>query len=110
MSAYAQGAAPGTDEVWLIGVRSGPKPVDRRGIGELRAGVRAKSLAAGLLLSPVELSADASEELDRDGPLVQLLVGPAFVATLASVGVGVTAQAAPVLYLDPQFFAEIRDE
>ncbi len=109
-SAYAQGMAPGTDDVWLIGVRTGPTPVDRRGVGELRAGVQAKSLTAGLLLSPVELSADASEELDCDGPPVQLLAGPAFVAALASVGVCVTAQAAPVLYLDPQFFAEIRDE
>ncbi len=109
-SAYAQATAAGTDEVSLVGVRCGPKPVDRRGIGELRAGVRAKSLGDGLLLSPVELSAEASDELDKDGSPLKLLVGAEFVANLAAVGVGVIAQAAPVLYLDPQFLAEMRVE
>jgi hypothetical protein len=108
-SSYAEATAPGEDDTWLIGVRAGPGPVDRRGVGELRAGVDAKQLEAGLLLAPTDLSGEARDELDKDGAVVQCACGGAFVNTLAALGVGVSAVAAPVLYLDPVFFSEIAD-
>ncbi|RMH40509.1 MAG: hypothetical protein D6689_13770, partial [Deltaproteobacteria bacterium] len=108
-SSYVTAEAADGD-AWLIGVRIGPKPVDRRGVGELRAGVEAKGLDAGLLLAPVALSAEADDELDADGPRIETLCGDAFAAQLVACGVGVTVHAAPIVYLDPGFFAEVADE
>ena len=66
---YASATAPGIERTVLISARSGDQPIDRRGIGELRVGVEAKNLVAGILFSPRELSEDAERELERAGPL-----------------------------------------
>ena len=45
--------------------------------------------------------------LGRAADPSHVLVGDAFVGALAAVGIGVTAAAAPVLYVDTDFFAEL---
>ena len=52
---YATAQAPGLARTVLISARSGDQPIDRRGIGELRVGVEAKDLVAGILFAPREL-------------------------------------------------------
>ncbi len=93
----------------LIGVRAGDAPVDRRGVGELRAGLDAKDLPRGLLLAPQELSDEARAELDRRGRPVHALVGARFVRAMAASGIGVVSTAVPVQYLDVEFFDEIAE-
>src|SRR5690606_7768404 len=56
---YATATAPGIARTVLLSARSGAEPIDRRGIGELRVGVEAKDLVAGILMTPGELSEDA---------------------------------------------------
>lgn len=106
-SSYAtavQGDVPG--EV-LIGVRTGDDVVDRRGIGELRAGVGAKGLRSGLLLSPHPLSEDAVSELERGGAPLYLMVGDAFIDTLWRAGIGVRTQSIQVSAIDTDLFDEL---
>src|SRR5258706_15739354 len=56
---YATATAPGIERTVLLSARSGDQPIDRRGIGELRVGVEAKDLVAGILFAPRELAEDA---------------------------------------------------
>lgn len=91
----------------LISAFSGAEAVDRRGIGELRAGVDAKSLASGLLVAPRDLSEAATTELTREGKPVNVVCGDAFVATLMTRGIGVRPTTAPLFYLDESFLDEI---
>ncbi|HEX2687182.1 MAG TPA: restriction endonuclease, partial [Kofleriaceae bacterium] len=89
--AYAQAVAPGIDRPVLISARSGDQPIDRRGIGELRVGVEAKNLVAGILFSPRELSEDAERELERAGRSIAVICGDQLVAALIATGVGVVS-------------------
>lgn len=93
----------------LVGVRAGDWPVDRRGVGELRAGLDAKDLPRGFLLAPQELSAEARAELDRRGRPVHALVGARMVRALASSGIGVVSTSVPVQYLDVELFDEVAE-
>jgi hypothetical protein len=105
--AYAQAIAPGIDRPVLISARSGDLPIDRRGIGELRVGVEAKDLVAGILFSARELSEDAEKELERAGRSIAVMCGDQLVAALITAGVGVVSSAAPLRYVDDQLLDEL---
>jgi len=105
--AYAQAVAPGIDRLVLISARSGDQPIDRRGIGELRVGVEAKNLVAGILFSARELSEDAEKELERAGRSIAVVCGDQLVAALVATGVGVVSSAAPLHYVDDQLLDEL---
>jgi hypothetical protein len=104
---YATATAPGLSRTVLISARSGDQPIDRRGIGELRVGVEAKDLVAGILFAPRELSPDAEQELERAGRSISVMCGDLLVAALIATGVGVVSAAAPVHYLDDQLLDEL---
>lgn len=104
---YAQATAPGLERQVLISARSGDHPIDRRGVGELRVGVEAKGLVAGILFAPRELSDDAEQELERSGRSISVICGDLLVAELVSAGVGVVSAAAPLHYLDDQLLDEL---
>jgi hypothetical protein len=105
--AYASATAPGIDRTVLISARSGDQPIDRRGIGELRVGVEAKDLVAGVLFSARELSEDAEKELERPGRSIAVMCGDQLVAALIAAGVGVVSSAAPMHYVDDQLLDEL---
>jgi hypothetical protein len=105
--AYASALAPGIARTVLISARSGDQPIDRRGIGELRVGVEAKGLVAGILFSARELSEDAERELERAGRSIAVMCGDQLVAALISTGVGVVSAAAPLHYVDDQLLDEL---
>jgi hypothetical protein len=104
---YASAVAPGIGRMVLISARSGAEPIDRRGIGELRVGVEAKDLVAGILFSPSELSEEAEREMERAGRSISVVCGDQLVATLIAAGVGVVSSAAPMHYLDDQLLEEL---
>ncbi len=104
---YASATAPGIGRTVLISARSGAQPIDRRGIGELRVGVEAKNLVAGILFSPADLSEDAERELERAGRSIAVVCGDQLVATLIASGVGVVSSAAPIHYVDDQLLDEL---
>jgi hypothetical protein len=105
--AYASALAPGLERMVLISARSGAEPIDRRGVGELRVGVEAKDLVAGILMTPGELSEDAEKELERAGRSISVVCGDQLVAALINSGVGVVSSAAPLHYLDDQLLEEL---
>jgi len=104
---YASAVAPGIARTVLISARSGDQPIDRRGIGELRVGVEAKDLVAGILFSARELSEDAERELERAGRSISVICGDQLIAALISAGVGVVSAAAPLHYVDDQLLDEL---
>lgn len=104
---YAQATAPGIGRAVLISARSGDQPIDRRGIGELRVGVEAKNLVAGILFSAPELSEDAEKELERAGRSIAVICGDQLVAALIATGVGVVSSAAPLHFVDDQLLDEL---
>jgi len=104
---YASVIAPGIERTVLISARSGDQPIDRRGIGELRVGVEAKGLVAGILFSARELSDDAEKELERAGRSIAVMCGDQLVAALIAAGVGVVSSAAPLHYVDDQLLDEL---
>jgi hypothetical protein len=105
--AYASAIAPGIDRTVLISARSGDQPIDRRGIGELRVGVEAKNLVAGILFSARELSEDAEKELERAGRSIAVMCGDQLVAALIAGGICVVSAAAPLHYVDDQLLDEL---
>jgi hypothetical protein len=104
---YASATAPGIERTVLISARSGDSAIDRRGIGELRVGVEAKNLVAGILFSARELSEDAEKELERAGRSIAVVCGDQLVAALVANGVGVVSSAAPLHYVDDQLLDEL---
>jgi len=104
---YATALPPDGSSPILVSARSGEGPVDRRGVGELRVGVEAKQMLAGLLLAARELSEDAERELVRPGRSIMVLCGDAFVGALIGAGVGVVTSAAPLRYVDDQLLDEL---
>ena len=104
---YASATAPGIGRTVLISARSGSEPIDRRGIGELRVGVEAKNLVAGILFSAPELSEDAEKELERAGRSIAVVCGDQLVAALIATGVGVVSSAAPLHFVDDQLLDEL---
>jgi hypothetical protein len=108
-SGYATAREPGEGAPVLIGARAGNQEVDRRGVGELRAGVTAKNLARGLLLAPRELGSDARAELEREGKPVSAMCGLRWACALVDAGIGVAQRAMPVSYLDPELFDRLSE-
>jgi hypothetical protein len=106
-SSYGTGLPPGVGTLSLIGLRMGKRPVDRRGVGELRAGLVAKDLTRGVLFAPQPLSAEARHELEREGRHLEVVCGEAFLDALIGANIGVTCTAAPLLYLDADLFEEL---
>ena len=104
---YAQALAPGLDRIVLISARSGDQAIDRRAVGELRVGVEAKDLVAGILFAATELSEDAERELERAGRSIAVVCGDQLVAALVQAGVGVVSAAAPLHYVDDQLLDEL---
>jgi restriction endonuclease Mrr len=104
---YASATAPGIGRTVLISARSGEQPIDRRAIGELRVGVEAKDLVAGILMTPSDLSEDAERELERAGRSIAVVCGDQLVNALITAGVGVVSSAAPMHYLDDQLLEEL---
>lgn len=104
---YATALPPDGSSPIMVSARAGDAPVDRRGVGELRVGVEAKQLLAGLLLSARELSEDAEREMVRPGRSIMVLCGDAFVGALIGAGVGVVTAAAPVRYVDDELLSEL---
>lgn len=93
----------------LIAVRAGEEDASRRAVGELRAGVVAKQLDAGLLLCAGRMAHDAEREIRSPGALITALDGDGFAQELVRAGVGVMRVAMPIAYLDVDFFAELAD-
>lgn len=91
----------------LVAVRAGGDDLPRRAVGELRAGVLAKKLEEGLLLSAARLGDEAERELGAAGPPVGTLVGDAWADELIRAGVGVVRTSMPVCYLDVDFLVEL---
>jgi hypothetical protein len=106
-SSYATGKPPGGSELALVAVRCGNTPVDRRGVGELRAGLEAKDLTYGFLFAPRELSAEARGELERGGRPIVTTCGVPFVDRVLALGIGAQVSHAPITYLDPEFFDDL---
>jgi hypothetical protein len=104
---YASAIAPGLERTVLISARPGAEPIDRRGIGELRVGVEAKDLVAGILMTAGDLSEDAERELERAGRSISVVCGDQLIAALISSGVGVVSSAAPLHYLVDQLLEEL---
>ncbi len=103
-SSYGLATAPGAVEQTMIGVRSGPEDLDRRGVGELRAGLHAKNLNSGLLLSPCALSDEAKVELAKDGAHLRVLCGRDFLSDLIAREVGVTWRHQQLPQVDQRFW------
>jgi hypothetical protein len=91
----------------LLSARSGSEAIDRRAVGELRVGVEAKDLVAGILFSPTDISEDAERELERAGRSIAVVCGAQLVAALVQTGVGVVSSAAPLHYVDDQLLDEL---
>ncbi len=104
-SSYAAATALGLGGQVLVGVRAAA--VNRRGVGELRAGVSAKGLLQGLLFSPQTVDDEARAELQKAGAAVHVLAGEAFVDAIWSAGLGIRTQAVQVTRLDTDFFDEL---
>jgi hypothetical protein len=107
---YVSVARPrGAGEVrTLVAIRGGGEQ-GRRAVGELRAGVMAKSMADGLLVAAGRLLPDAAQEAGTAGPPVELWDGDHVAAHLIKLGVGVVRATLPVDYVDADFFADLTE-
>jgi hypothetical protein len=105
---YLAGTRPDGAQA-LVAVRAGAQPVDRRGVGELRAGVEAKGFAGSLLLACAPLGEEALAEAAQPGPPTELITGDALARAFADASVGVHRSWVPVSYLDVDFFAELTE-
>ncbi len=92
----------------LIGVRTGEAELQRRAVGELRAGLDARGFDEGFLFALGRLSDDARDEL-RSGRAVTVYDGDSIAAFLVDRKLGVRVQYAPVPYVDVDFFAELNE-
>lgn len=107
-SSYAIAEPPDTKTRVMVSARSGDSPVDRRGVGELRAGVEAKALDRGVLIASTALSSVARAELSRPGKPITVIAGEDLVRALCAARIGVIAAATQVHYVDPAFFENLR--
>jgi len=91
----------------LVAFRAGEGEVNRRAVGELRAGLAAKGYDEGILLSAGRPNGEAIAELKAGG--VTLYDGAALAALVIKHGLGVRRVTMPVDYLDVEFFAELQE-
>jgi len=92
----------------LVALRPGEGEINRRAVGELRAGLAAKGFDEGLLLAGGTPNAEALAEL-KNGAGVTLYDGAALAQLLLRNGLGVRRLSLPVDYLDADFFSELSD-
>ena len=91
----------------LVAFRAGEGEINRRAVGELRAGLAAKGYDEGLLFGAGRPNAEALAELKHGG--VSLHDGGAMSNLLYKHGLGVRRVAMPIDYLDLDFFAELTE-
>ena len=103
-SSYALATAPGAIDQTMIAVRGGPDDIDRRGVGELRAGLHAKDLDSGLLMSPCALSEEALAEMAKEGAHVRLVCGTDFIGELVAREVGISWRQQQLPKIDQRFW------
>jgi hypothetical protein len=94
----------------LIAMRPGSGAgAGRRAIGELRAGIRARTQDEGLLMLASRLGEEAIAEWRQPGPPVEVVDGAAMAETCIRHGVGVINATISVDFVDADFFAEIAE-
>lgn len=93
----------------LVGLRPGVTSAGRRAIGELRAGIRARTQDEGVLLLAGRLAEDAIAEWKQAGPPVEIADGQAIAETCIRHGVGVINAMVSVDFVDADFFAELAE-
>jgi Restriction endonuclease len=91
----------------LVAFRPGEGEVNRRAIGELRAGLAAKGYDEGLLFAAGRPNGEALAELKNGG--VTLYDGAALAQLLIKHGLGVRRVVMPVDYLDLELFTELTE-
>jgi hypothetical protein len=92
-----------------VALRPGAGPAGRRSIGELRAGIRARSQDEGVLLLAARLAEDAIAEWKQPGSPIEVADGPALAETCVRHGVGVINTMVSVDFVDADFFAELQE-
>jgi hypothetical protein len=90
----------------LLALRPGEVEINRRAVGELRAGLAARGFDLGWLFAAGRAAAEALTEL-RAGPGVTAYDGAALAQLSIEHGLGVRRALAPVDYLDLDFFSEL---
>lgn len=93
----------------LIALRPGGSVAGRRAIGELRAGIRARSHDEGVLMLAGRLGDDAIAEWKQAGPPLEIADGSAMAETCVRHGVGVISASVSVDFVDADFFAELTE-
>jgi hypothetical protein len=93
----------------LIALRAGGSSAGRRAIGELRAGIRARSQEEGLLMLAGRLGDDAISEWKQDGQPIEIADGQAMAETCIRHGLGVINATVSVDFVDADFFAELSE-
>lgn len=108
--AYFGAARPAGVEIAraLVAVRPGESPIDRRAIGELRAGLKVRGFGEGWLLAAGPMSPDATAELKAGGQ-VTVYDGAALSALLLVHRLGVKRLMMPLDYLDVELWSELTD-
>lgn len=91
----------------LIALRPGGMTAGRRAVGELRAGIKARSQDEGLLLTAGRLDDEAVAEWKQPGAPVEIADGPSLAESCVRHGVGVLSASVPVDLVDADFFAEL---
>jgi hypothetical protein len=93
----------------LIALRPGITAAGRRALGELRAGIRARSQDEGVLLLAGRLADDAIAEWKQSGQPIEVVDGPAMAETCVRHGIGVISANVAVDLVDADFFAELSE-
>jgi len=93
----------------LVALRPAVSSAGRRGIGELRAGIRARNQDEGLLMLAGRLADDAIAEWKQSGPPIEIADGQAMAETCLRHGVGVINATISVDFVDADFFAELAE-
>ena len=91
----------------LVALRPGEGEINRRAVGELRAGLAAKGYDEGLLFGAGRPNAEALTELKQGG--VTMYDGAALASLLVKHGLGVRRVSMPIDYLDLDFFYELSE-
>jgi hypothetical protein len=92
----------------LVAIRPGEAEINRRAVGELRAGLAAKGCDEGLLFAGGRPAPEALAEL-KNGPGVTAYDGLALAQLLIQHGLGVRRTFVPVDYLDLDFLSELTE-
>jgi hypothetical protein len=92
----------------LIALRPGEAEINRRAVGELRAGLQARGYDEGLLFAAARLGGDGAAEL-KNGSGVVVHDGLSLATLLVKHGLGVRRLHLPVDYLDLEFLQELSE-